>query len=131
MEANAKIIDKTKTTTEIDGLSIMADLPANKGGGGDLPTPLQMWVASLLNCSVMTLRGFCESMELSTEGMELGFKGERDTKTGVFTSMEFIVTLPKGFPENHRKTVNSIIEACTVKKIMKNLPEIELKLIHD
>jgi uncharacterized OsmC-like protein len=131
VEANAKIIDKTKTVTEIDGLSVVADVPAEKGGSGDLPTPLQMWVAALLNCSIMTLRGFCENMEISTEGMELDFKGERDAKTGIYTNMEFTVTLPKGFPENYRKTVNSVIESCTVKKIMKNLPEIELKLIHD
>ncbi|MCL2703912.1 MAG: OsmC family protein [Defluviitaleaceae bacterium] len=127
--AVSRIIDKTKVSAEIDGLTLIADIPAAKGGGGEYPTPVQMWAAALLNCSMMTLRGFCQSMELSTEGIGLELAG--DTEKGIYQSIEFIVTLPEGFPEQYIKPINSVFDACTVTKIMKNLPEMKVTIKHN
>ena len=126
MEAKTKIVSATRVATEIDGYTITAEPHVNKGGSGEYPTPVLMALAALLNCSVMVLKSFCESRDIPTDELELDFSGEAED--GIYKNMEFKITLPKEFPEKYKNSIENVVATCSVKKLIKNLPEINIKL---
>ena len=126
LSAKTKIVSKLGVATEVDGYTIISEPSVAKGGSLDHPTPVRLFIASLLNCTLMTVKSFCSAREIPTEGLELDFKGELEEE--IYKDMEIIMTLPKGFPEKYRNSISDIAATCTVKKLIKNLPEIRFSV---
>lgn len=126
MTATTKINSETSVATEIDGYVIATEPPVAAGGTGLYPPATRMVIAALLNCSFSQVKAFCKKREISTEGLELKFRGEMDD--GIYTDMDFDLVLPEDFPEKYRESISRVFDSCAVKKIMKNLPDINVNL---
>ncbi len=127
MTAVTRINSETSVATEIDGYVIATEPPASAGGSGLHPPATRMVVAAMLNCSFSELKAFCKKREIPLEGLELRFRGT--VEDGVYTSMNYDVKLPEEFPDKYRESLGRVFDACAVKKIMKNLPEIEVGIV--
>lgn len=124
MTATTRIISATAVATEMDGFIMATEPPVQAGGSGKYPPATRLVVAALLNCSFSAVKAFCESRSLSTEGLEMTFTGQNED--GIYTNMTFSLKLPADYPEKFEGTLEKILATCAVKKIMKNLPDIEL-----
>ncbi len=126
MTAITKVHGPTGTATEIDGYTLITEPPVAAGGSGEYPPATRMAVAAMLNCIFSGFTAFCKKREIPTEGLQMAFNG--NIEDGVYDKMNLTLTLPSGFPDKYRDTLARVVETCTVKKIMQNLPEITLDL---
>jgi len=128
MQINAKTIINTESfvETEIDGFKIITEAPVAAGGTGRYPPATRLVIAALLNCSFSDVKAFLQARNIPTDGLEMKFLGTLEE--GVYKEIQFVLTLPKDFPGKYLYAIEKAIDSCTVKKIMKNLPEIKLNI---
>lgn len=111
------------------GFTINTDQPIASGGENSAPSPFDLFLASIATCAGIYAVSFCQSKELSTEGLKLELDGERDSETGLIGKMTLSLTLPEGFPDKYKNAMQKSMELCTVKKHLANPPSFEMKLI--
>lgn len=126
MKAKTLINAESFVETEIDGFKIITEAPVSAGGSGKYPPATRLVIAALLNCSLSDVKAFLLARGIPVDGLEMDFVGT--IEEGVYTKMQFNLTLPKDFPDKYLNAVEKAISTCAVKKIMKNLPEIDLQL---
>jgi ribosomal protein S12 methylthiotransferase accessory factor len=106
--------------------TIRTDQPASAGGEGSAPEPFTLFQASLATCAGIYVLGYCQARGIPTDGVRLVQRSEQDAKTGLLTSVELVIELPPGFPEEHRAPVARAAAACKVKKTLAAPPEIRV-----
>lgn len=126
INAKTKIVSPTITATEIEGFTLSTETPVAAGGTGQFPPATRMVIAAFLNCSFSTLRSFCEKRNIATEGLSMDFSGHYED--GVYKEMIFTVNLPDSFDEKYYDSLEKVFAACSVRKIMKNLPDIQIAI---
>lgn len=118
-----------KVDAHMKGFTINTDQPIAGGGENSAPSPFDLFLASIATCAGIYAVSFCQSKELSTEGLKLELDGERDSETGLIGKMTLSLTLPEGFPDKYKNAMQKSMELCTVKKHLANPPSFEMKLI--
>ncbi|OHW63491.1 OsmC-like protein [Andreesenia angusta] len=118
-----------KVDAHTKGFTINTDQPVAGGGENSAPSPFDLFLASIATCAGIYAVSFCQSKELSTEGLKLELDGERDSETGLIGSMTLSLTLPEGFPDKYKNAIQKSMELCTVKKHLANPPSFEMKLL--
>lgn len=126
IEAETKVNDDESVTTVIENHALTTEAPIAAGGSGKYPPATRMAIASMLNCSLAAIKGFCKRREIPFAGLSMKFNGEFEE--GVYTTMHCEVCLPVDFPEKYRTSIPRIFDACDVKKIMQNLPSIDFTI---
>ena len=119
-------MSESAVATEIEGFTIASGPPAPEGSESQYPPATRLVIAALLNCTFSNLKVFCEKREIPTEGLAMDFGGEYEE--GIYRDMTFTVHLPQAFPDKYRASLDKIFSACSVKKIMQNLPEIQIEI---
>lgn len=118
-----------KVDANIKGFEVRTDQPVAGGGEGSAPSPFDLFLASIATCAGIYAVSFCQSKDLSTEGMKLELDGERDPDTGLIGTMTLNLKLPEGFPDKYKNAIQKSMELCTVKKHLANPPSFEMKLV--
>ena len=106
------------------GFTIGTDQPASEGGDGSAPEPFDLFLASLGTCAGVYVVYFCESRNISTEGIRMTLDFTQDEKTHRLQRVAMELHLPAGFPDKYRKAVVRAAEMCTVKRTLADPPEI-------
>jgi putative redox protein len=117
-----------KVDVDLDGVAINTDQPATHGGEGSAPEPFTLFLASLASCGGIFALGFCQSREISTEGLFINMEWEADDKPPFAAKATFRVTLPPDFPEKYRPSIVRAIEQCKVKYYIHNPPEFSIEV---
>jgi ribosomal protein S12 methylthiotransferase accessory factor len=94
-------------------------------GGGDAPSPYELFLASLGTCAGLTAVGYCKAHELPSEGMKVLMDVERDPETRLASSIKMQLVLPDGFPEERRVALIKAAESCFVKRHLYAPPHFE------
>jgi uncharacterized OsmC-like protein len=105
-----------RVDASIGGFTIRTDQSAKGGGEGSAPEPFDLFLASIATCAGIFALGFCQSRNLSTEGLSLRMECEKDPVKKLFAHMRFHLTLPRDFPDKHRASIERAIGMCTVKR---------------
>ena len=117
-----------KFTGKVRGHEIVIDQP-KEGGGSDLgPTPPELFVASLASCVGVYAAFYCNTHEISIEGMELDVeweKAERPTRVG---KVAVSITIPGGVPQEMRERVVTAAKHCLIHNTLENHPEVIVEL---
>lgn len=111
-----------KVNSEIRGFTIPTD---QTSGDNSAPTPFEVFLASLASCTGITLLSFCQSKNISTEGLEIEANVEKDD-AGNVTKMITEITVPKDFPTKYLSSIERIAGTCKVKRHIENPPEFEV-----
>lgn len=113
----------------IRGHEVLVDQPVDDGGEDTAPTPTELWVAGLAGCVAFYGGRFLRRHDLAGEGfaVDCGFSFAADRPARVGT-IEIVVRLPEGFPEERRKAFESVVEHCTVHNSMHAPPEVKIAL---
>jgi ribosomal protein S12 methylthiotransferase accessory factor len=118
-----------KVDVDLDNLKIKTDQSPEHGGEGSAPEPFTLFLASLASCAGIFALGFCQSRELSTDGLAINMDWDADDKLPFAAKVVFRVTLPQGFPEKYRPSIVRAIEQCKVKYYIHNPPEFTIEVV--
>jgi len=108
------------------GFTFHTDQPAYAGGANSAPSPFDLFLASLAACAGYFVVSFCLERKISTEGLSLSIRTERNPQTRMISKMTIDITLPPGFPEKYRNAVIKAADQCTVKRHILSPPAFEI-----
>jgi len=112
-----------------EGFTIKTDQPPEDGGDGSAPCPYDLFMASIGTCAGSYVKEFCDARSISTDGVEVTQKIERESsKTPSKITIE--IKLPESFPSKYRKAVVKAASACTVKRTIQNPPEFQIDVVN-
>jgi putative redox protein len=105
---------------------VRTDQPVAQGGEGGAVAPFDLFLASIATCAGIYVLGFCQARGLSTEGLAVRQRVEKDPESGLPARIALEIALPSGFPEKYRAAVARAAEGCKVKKTIAAAPRIEV-----
>ena len=111
-----------QVTADIDGFTVVTDQPPRAGGGGEAPTPFQLFLASMGTCAGVYYLGFLRQRGIPTAGAGITMVPTFDPASGLLTEVRMDVQLPAGFPEKYREAVVRAIDVCAVKRSLGQPP---------
>jgi putative redox protein len=109
---------------------IATDQPVEDGGEGSAPAPFTLFLASLGTCAGLYVLGFCNARGISTDGISLLQRYEKDEK-GKVVRITIEVHVPPDFPERYRDGLAHAAAACKVKKTIANPPTFDVITVAD
>ncbi len=118
---------RKRIDVEVDGFVINTDQSPEGGGEGAYPEPFDYFLASLLACAGVYALNFCQRRGIPTNGLGLRLVCHWDKDKRLFSRMEFLVTLPEGFPERYKDALVRAMELCAVKRHMDRADEIDME----
>jgi ribosomal protein S12 methylthiotransferase accessory factor len=117
-----------RVDAQIGSFLIKTDQPVKAGGEGSAPAPFDLFLASMASCAGIFALGFCQTRSIPTEGLGLRMVCSWDQVRKLYTQVEFKLTLPTAFPEQHRESIVRAINLCTVKRHLMEAPEFNISV---
>ncbi len=109
---------------------IISDQSVNAGGKEEYPEPFDYFLASMPLCAAFYIRKFCESRDISTEGIKISQENENiDPENKYKKKLTVSIELPDDFPQKYKKALLAAANTCTVKKVIQAAPEFEVNLV--
>jgi ribosomal protein S12 methylthiotransferase accessory factor len=124
MEMTIDFPGNKRVTSTYKGFTVATDQPKEEGGDNSAPEPFDLFLSSIGTCAGVYIVYFCESREISTDGIRLTLDFDRDEKTHLMKQISMQIHLPAEFPEKYKKAVVRAAQMCTVKQTLANPPEI-------
>ena len=113
-----------RVSSHYKGFTVETDQSKSDGGDGTAPAPFDLFLASIGTCAGIYVALFCESRNLSTEGISLTLRFQWNEKKHRMEKINITINLPSDFPERYRKPIVRTAEMCTVKRALADPPEI-------
>ncbi len=117
-----------RVKAKIGEFEILTDQSKKSGGDASAPEPFDLFIASIATCAGIFALGFCQSRDISTEGMNLLMSCVRNEKKKMISRITLHLTLPSDFPEKYHSGIIRSMEQCTVKKHMLDAPEFVIEV---
>jgi ribosomal protein S12 methylthiotransferase accessory factor len=118
-----------KVDAKAGDIVIKTDQPVQNGGESSAPSPFQLFLASIATCTGYYALEFCRARDIATSGMSLVMSCEFDPDAKRYSRMTLSLKLPKGFPSKYEKGILRAMDACTVKRLLLNPPEIRIESV--
>lgn len=115
-----------RVDANLRGHTIHTDQPEMAGGEDSAPSPFELFLGSIATCAGIYALGFCNSKNISTEGMSISMDIERDQSTSLIGEISLDLKVPEGFPDKYINAIIKSMELCTVKKHLHNPPEFKI-----
>jgi putative redox protein len=109
--------------------TLLTDQSVKAGGDASAPEPFDLFLASIAGCAGIYALNFCQSRDLSTEGLGLTMWWERGGQQPLDAKVRLQLHLPEGFPEKYRAGILRAMDLCTVKKYIQNPPQFVTEVI--
>ena len=98
------------------GFVMATDQPAYDGGTNFRAVAVRPVPGSLAACAGYFVVAFCRERKISTEGLSLSMRMERNPETRMISKIAIDISLPPGFPEKYKEAVIKAADQCTVKR---------------
>ncbi len=118
-----------RVDAEYAGFTVHTDQPREAGGGGSAPAPFDLLLASIATCAGIYVKGYCDARGISTDGLGLEMRIEREPGGLRIAKLALEIQLPPGFPERHREAVIRAADLCAVKKHIVKPPAFEIQAV--
>jgi uncharacterized OsmC-like protein len=117
-----------RVNARVGDFVIQTDQSLRGGGEASAPEPFDLFLASIATCAGIFALGFCQSRNIATEGLALRMACEKDLAQKLYSQFRFHITLPDGFPDKYRGSLEKAVELCTVKRhiVHGELPNFEV-----
>ena len=113
-----------KVAADFGAGQVLTDQPVAHGGEGSAASPFVLFLASLGTCAGYYVLKFCQSRELSLEGISIDQQNGFDRESGKLTDVKITINLPADFPEKYRAAVIRAADQCAVKRALADPPKI-------
>lgn len=107
--------------------TVITDQPPSGGGQGEAPTPFALFLASMGTCAGIYVLGFCKQRGLSTEGIRILQRVQRDPLSGLVGQVDLEIQVPPEFPEKYHESLIRSAQLCAVKKHLEQPPEFQIR----
>lgn len=124
MEMQIDFPGKKRVTSTYKGFTVQTDQPPAEGGDGSAPEPFDLFLSSIGTCAGVYVVYFCESRDISTDGISMRLRFQRNETSHMMEKITIQIHLPPAFPKKYRKAVVRAAEMCTVKRTLFHPPEI-------
>ncbi len=114
---------------QVGDFTINTDQSRKYGGDESAPQPFDLFLSSMAACAGIFALNFCQSRDLSTDGLGLQMEWEKDKTPPHAAKVTYLLTLPEGFPEKYRSSILKAIDLCTVKHYIMNPPEFKIEVV--
>ncbi len=111
------------------GSTIQTDQPVSNGGEDSAPSPFDYFLTSIGTCAGYYVLNFCQSRNISTEGLSLSLTTEWNEEMHLIDRMSIAITLPPDFPEKYRGAVIKAAEKCMVKRHLQQPPQFDIHTV--
>jgi putative redox protein len=101
---------------------VRTDQSPEHGGAGSAPEPVELFLAALATCAGVYVLSFCQARNIETEGLSLS--QENVWEDGQLREVRIAIHLPDGFPEKYESAIRAAANACRVKKLLADPPQI-------
>jgi ribosomal protein S12 methylthiotransferase accessory factor len=130
MKIDITMLDGQQLKASFGKYEIISDQSSAAGGKEEYPEPFDYFLASMPLCAAFYIRKFCESRNISTDGIKISQENitidpDNKYKKKLIVSVE----LPASFPEKYKKALLAAANTCTVKKVIQAAPEFEVKVV--
>ncbi len=109
--------------------TIATDQPAQAGGADSAPAPFALFLASIGTCAGIYVLGFCRQRGLSTDGIRIVQRMERDPRTGLVATVALDIEVPPTFPDKYHDALVRAANQCAVKKHLETPPRFEVRTV--
>ena len=110
-----------KTAITIRGHTIIGDEPLKDGGNNEGPTAHELLVASLAQCTSITLRMYADKKGWNLDRVEVEVEMQRITESGVQrNNIVMKVSLAGDLDDEQRKRLLDISGRCPVHKTLRS-----------
>ncbi len=129
MEMTVTFPGGKRVNAAVGGFTIETDQPLAGGGQAQAPEPFTYFLASIATCAGIYVLGFCQARGISTDGVRLVQRTERDPATRKLTKVGIEIQVPASFPEKYLDAVRHAAEGCAVKKAIASPPEFDIATV--
>ena len=109
--------------------TIHTDQPPKYDGEDSAPTPFNIFLASIGACAGFYVLNFLRKRELSTEGVRLIQRSQKNSATGMVDQINLEIELNDDFPEKYRSAIIRTVELCSVKKHIEKPPQFNVTVV--
>jgi ribosomal protein S12 methylthiotransferase accessory factor len=102
--------------------TVPTDQPPAGGGQGSAPTPFALFLSSIGTCAGIYVLGFCNQRGLSTDGIRIVQRVNKNPASGMVDSIDLDIQVPESFPEKYRESLVRSANLCAVKKHLEQPP---------
>ncbi|MDA3843091.1 MAG: OsmC family protein [Candidatus Kapabacteria bacterium] len=129
MEIKITLDGKKRVSAEVAGRTIVTDQAERSGGLGTMPEPFTYFLASIGQCAGAYVQGFCDSRNLSSEGITISQNISYDPNAEMKYKTTLDINVPADFPEKYHTALIRSADQCAVKKIIQTGMEFETKTV--
>ncbi|MFK5971548.1 MAG: OsmC family protein [Candidatus Marithrix sp.] len=126
MDAVITFDEGMQVTAQFKNFIVNTDQAKTAGGKEAFPDPFSYFLSSLGTCAGYFVLRFCQSRNISTEGIKL--HQSNDWNAGRVENIHIEIELPPSFPEKYATALIRATNECTVKKTLMNPPQIEVTI---
>jgi ribosomal protein S12 methylthiotransferase accessory factor len=126
MEINVTFGGGMKVNAHLKNFTVNTDQSKKGGGDETAPEPFAYFLSSLATCAGFFVLRFCQTRNLSMDGISLHQSSDWDKKTGRVENISLEIELPSSFPEKYAPALIRATNECSVKKALMNPPQIEV-----
>ena len=104
------------------GHGLVTDVPADKGGGGTAPSPMELVVLGLIGCTGVDVVSILHKMKQPLESLEVSAEHERaEDHPRVFTQIRVVYTLRGDLDEKKVRRAVELSEStyCSVSAMLR------------
>jgi putative redox protein len=110
---------------------IKTDQSRENCGDETAPEPFALFLASIVTCAGIYAKSFCITRDIPTESMRLTQDIVRNQTTGLIESINMVLHVDGDFPEKYDKAVLKSMNACSVKKQLRDEIEFSVSIQRD
>ncbi len=115
-----------KVNAEYKGFVIQTDQPVHEGGEGSMPSPFDLFLASLATCAGYYALVFCKERGIATDDLAVSMHTERGEASKMIDRVIVTVVPPTGFPPKYKAALVKAVDHCTVKAHIFRPPQFEI-----
>jgi uncharacterized OsmC-like protein len=115
-----------KVNAHFKDFTVCTDQSKNVGGEETAPEPFSYFLSSLATCAGFFVVRFCQTRNISTEGIQLRQSNDWNKQKKLVENIHLEIELPSSFPEKYASALVRATNECSVKKALKNPPEISV-----
>jgi ribosomal protein S12 methylthiotransferase accessory factor len=130
MQINVRFLDNLKVEAKFDDFTLVADQPIRYKGDGTAPGPFDYFLASSAMCAAYFVKVYCLARSIPTDDIKITQNNIVDPENRYKQIWTIDVDLPASISEHDREGILKSIDRCTVKKVIQETPEFQIK-VHD
>ena len=108
---------------------VQTDQPVADGGSGSAPSPFDLFLASIGTCTGYYVLSFCQKNNIPTKNIKLIAHFQWNPGTHLVENVRIDIHVPSDFPEKYKNALVKAADVCTVKRHLKNPPEIDIAVV--